>query len=79
MPPQNADPRKPIPRDERGWNVAPAPDGRGSPDPPPARPMHRSRGFIWFVLLLLALNWGSLLLFQPAGQPRPRRSSACSH
>ncbi|MBV9417274.1 MAG: ATP-dependent zinc metalloprotease FtsH [Solirubrobacterales bacterium] len=72
MPAQNADARKPMPRDERGWRVAPAPDGRGSPDPPPAPPRHRSRGFIGFVVVLLALNWGSLLLLHPAGQPRVR-------
>ena len=33
--------------------------------------MHRRRGFLWFVLGLIALNWLSLLLFQPSsGQPR---------
>ena len=29
-----------MPRDERGWRVAPAPDGRGMPDPPARRPPH---------------------------------------
>jgi cell division protease FtsH len=59
----------PMPRDKRGWQVAPAPDGRGTPasTQPPA---HRTRGFIWFVVALLALNWLSVLLFQPGGQPR---------
>ncbi|HEV2981572.1 MAG TPA: ATP-dependent zinc metalloprotease FtsH, partial [Solirubrobacteraceae bacterium] len=29
-------------------------------------------GFLWFVLALIALNWISVLLTQPAGQPRVR-------
>ena len=66
----DTDPRKPMPRDERGWRVAPAPDGRGMPEGPAAKPPHRSRGFLLFVLVLLALNWAMLLLFSPAGQPR---------
>jgi cell division protease FtsH len=61
---------KPMPRDERGWRVTPAPDGRGSPEPPPATPPHRSRGFLVFVLLLLAFNLGSVLLFSRNGQQR---------
>jgi cell division protease FtsH len=68
--PPRADPRKPMPRDHRGWRVAPAPDGRGAPDPPKARAPHRSRGFIWFVVALLVLNLGSVLLFKPGGQQR---------
>jgi cell division protease FtsH len=64
------DPSKPLPRDKRGWRVTPAPDGRGMPDPPTARPAHRSRGFLWFAAVLLVLNLGSVLLFSPAGQPR---------
>jgi cell division protease FtsH len=59
-----------MPRDHRGWRVAPAPDGRGAPDPPKRRPPHRSRGFIWFVVALLVLNLGSVLLFSPSGQER---------
>ena len=59
-----------MPRDHRGWRVAPAPDGRGAPDPPNRRPPHRSRGFIWFVVALLVLNLGSVLLFSPSGQER---------
>ncbi len=59
-----------MPRDARGWRVAPAPDGRGMPDPPVPRPPHRSRPFVWFVLVLLLLNFGSVLLAQPAGQLR---------
>jgi cell division protease FtsH len=57
----------PMPRDKRGWHVAPAPDGRGMPEQPPSRPPpHRMRGFWWFVLALVALNWLSLLVFKPA-------------
>src|ERR1039458_5520529 len=57
-------------RDERGWHVPPAPDGRGAPDPPAAKPPHRSRGFLWFVALLLAINWASVRICAPAGQLR---------
>jgi cell division protease FtsH len=33
--------------------------------------VHRRRGFLWFVLALVAFNWLSLLLFMPGtGQPR---------
>jgi cell division protease FtsH len=61
----------PMPRDKRGWQVAPAPDGRGMPEPTrTAPPPHRRRGFLWFVLALIALNWISLLTFQPAGERR---------
>ncbi|HLM87127.1 MAG TPA: ATP-dependent zinc metalloprotease FtsH [Solirubrobacteraceae bacterium] len=57
----------PLPRDKRGWQVSPAPDGRGMPEhaqtgPPP----HRMRGFWYFVLALVALNWLSVLFFQPS-------------
>jgi cell division protease FtsH len=40
------------------------------PEGPAPRPPHRSRWFLWLVLLLLALNFGSVLLAPPAGQPR---------
>jgi cell division protease FtsH len=69
-PQQGGDPRKPMPRDRRGWRVAPAPDGRGAPDPPKAKPPHRSRGFMWFAIALLAFNLGSVFLFSPGGQAR---------
>jgi cell division protease FtsH len=56
-----------MPRDKRGWHVAPAPDGRGMPEQPPSgRSPHRMRGFWWFVLALVALNWLSLFVFKPA-------------
>ncbi|HEV2974560.1 MAG TPA: ATP-dependent zinc metalloprotease FtsH [Solirubrobacteraceae bacterium] len=61
------DAHPPMPRDKRGWHVAPAPDGRGMPEQQPTGPpAHRRPGFIWFVVLLLAVNWISLLLFQPS-------------
>jgi cell division protease FtsH len=55
-----------MPRDKRGWHVAPAPDGRGMPEQQPSGPpAHRRRGFIWFVVGLIALNWLSVLFFEP--------------
>jgi cell division protease FtsH len=59
-----------MPRDKRGWHVAPAPDGRGMPDQHKPQPPHRLRSFWIFFLVLLALNWVSVLVFQPAGQTR---------
>jgi cell division protease FtsH len=57
----------PLPRDKRGWQVAPAPDGRGMPEHAnPGPPPHRMRGFWYFVLALIALNWLSVIFFQPA-------------
>jgi cell division protease FtsH len=69
---QKVDAHPPMPRDKRGWHVAPAPDGRGMPEQAPGGPpMHRRQWFLWFVLGLLALNWLSLLFFQPSTtQPR---------
>jgi cell division protease FtsH len=69
---RDVDGKKPMPRDEGGWHVAPAPDGRGMPDPPPPRPPHRSRWFVGFVIALLALNLGSVLLLRPSGQQQVR-------
>jgi cell division protease FtsH len=68
----HTDTRPPLPRDKGGWQVAPAPDGRGMPDQPPSGPpAHRRPGFLWFVLILIAVNWLSVLVFQPSsGQPR---------
>jgi cell division protease FtsH len=60
----------PLGRDKRGWQVSPAPDGRGAPPRDPPKPAHRSRWFLWFFLALLAVNWLSVLLVQPAGQTR---------
>jgi cell division protease FtsH len=61
------DPHPPLPRDKRGWQVSPAPDGRGMPEHAPAGPPpHRMRGFWYFVLALIALNWLSVLFFAPS-------------
>ncbi len=59
-----------MPRDEQGWRVAPAPDGRGMPEKHKPPPPHRLRGFWILVIVLLLLNWVSFLVFQPASQPR---------
>jgi cell division protease FtsH len=64
------DHRKPMPRDHRGWRVAPSPDGRGAPDPPQTRAPLRSRWFIWFAAVLLAFNLASVFLFSHGGQQR---------
>jgi cell division protease FtsH len=69
--PQKAVPPSPMPRDEHGWRVAPAPDGRGMPEQHKPRPPHRLRGFWIFVVVLLVVNWASVLIFQPSSsQPR---------
>jgi cell division protease FtsH len=70
--PQKAVPPAPMPRDKHGWRVSPAPDGRGLPDQHKPPPPHRLRGFWVFVLVLLAVNWLSVLVFQPSSQPRVR-------
>jgi cell division protease FtsH len=72
--PQKAVPPAPMPRDKHGWRVSPAPDGRGLPDQHKPPPPHRLRGFWVFVLVLLAVNWLSVLVFQPSSQPRVRVS-----
>ena len=60
-----------MPRDQQGWRVAPAPDGRGMPDQHKPRPPHRLRGFWIFVVVLLAVNWLSVLVFNPSSsEPR---------
>jgi cell division protease FtsH len=57
----------PLPRDKRGWQVAPAPDGRGMPEhTPTGRPAHRRQSFWWFVLALIAINWLSVIFFHPS-------------
>jgi cell division protease FtsH len=62
-----------MPRDKRGWHVAPAPDGRGMPEQAPSGPpAHRRPGFLWFVLILITVNWVSVLLFQPTTTSEPR-------
>ena len=57
-------PHPPLERDKRGWQVAPAPDGRGMPEKAPSGPpVHRRAGFLWFVLVLLAINIVSSFAF----------------
>ncbi len=67
---QKAVPPAPMPQDEGGWRVAPAPDGRGAPQQPKGRPPHRVPAFWLFFLALLALNWVALLMANSSGQPR---------
>jgi cell division protease FtsH len=69
---QKSVPPAPMPRDKQGWRVAPAPDGRGLPEQHKPTPPHRMRGFWIFVIGLLAVNWLSVLLFQPSSEPRVR-------
>jgi cell division protease FtsH len=63
-------PHAPLPRDKRGWDVAPAADGRGMPQtnqPPP----HRTRGFLYFVVALFAINILLSVVFDnTSSQPR---------
>src|SRR5438309_383954 len=67
---RKAVPPAPMPHDEQGWRVAPAPDGRGMPEQHKPRPPHRLRGFWIFVIVLLAVNWISVLIVQPGKEPR---------
>ena len=62
----------PMPRDKRGWRVAPAPDGRGMPEEHKPSPPHRLPWFWVLVLGLLAVNFLSVLATQTSGQPRVR-------
>jgi cell division protease FtsH len=59
-----------MPRDEGGWRVAPAPDGRGMPEErkPPAP--HRQRWFWILLIALVAINWIAVAMTQPGGQTR---------
>jgi cell division protease FtsH len=59
-----------MPRDKQGWQVAPAPDGRGMPDDHKPPPPHRLRGFWMAIIVILAVNWLLVLLLQPPGEPR---------
>src|SRR5581483_6025735 len=63
-------PPGPMPQDKGGWRVAPAPDGRGMPEDHKPPPPHRWRPFYKIFIVLLAINWLSVLLVQPSGQPR---------
>src|SRR6201997_2972939 len=63
-------PPAPMPQDKGRWRVAPAPDGRGMPDEHKPAPPHRWRGFWILLLVLLAINWVSVLMTQSSGQKR---------
>ena len=62
-------PPPPI-RDPGGWGVAPAPDGRGAPEPPRPPAPHRRRTFWIVVGLLLAVNLLAMLTVQSRGERR---------
>jgi cell division protease FtsH len=65
--PSRSDAHPPLPRDKRGWQVSPAPDGRGMPEQTPSGPpAHRRPAFLYFVIALLAINWLSVLFFTPS-------------
>jgi cell division protease FtsH len=66
----NAVPTGNMPQDKGGWRVSPAPDGRGMPDQHKPPPPHRLRWFWIFFLVLLALNWISVLAVGPGGPAR---------
>lgn len=59
----------PLHHDKGGWRVAPAPDGRGTPDQHKPPPPYRVRWFWILVVGLLALNWLAVLMTQ-SSQPR---------
>jgi len=59
-----------MPQDKGRWRVAPAPDGRGMPDEHKPAPPHRWRGFWILLVVLLAVNWLSVLMTQGSGQTR---------
>src|ERR1700761_7692032 len=67
---EKAVPPAPMPHDQRGGRGAPAPDGRGMPEEHKPTPPHRWRGFWIFFVVLLAVNWLSVLLVHPSSQPR---------
>src|SRR5271169_2443539 len=70
---KRADAHPPLEHDKRGWHVAPAPDGRGMPEQAPSGPpVHRRPSFLWFVLALIAINWLSVLFFQPKSSEEQR-------
>lgn len=67
---RKAVPPAPLPRDKRGWRVAPAPDGRGTPEEHKPRPPHRVPTF-WVVFVgLLVVNVLAVGMSRPAGEPR---------
>jgi cell division protease FtsH len=69
-PDRRAAPPAQMPRDEGGWQVTPAPDGRGMPEQHKPVPPHRWRMFWIVAVVLLAVNWITVLAFQPPGETR---------
>jgi len=63
-------PPAPMPQDKGRWRVAPAPDGRGTPDEQKPRPPHRLPWFWIILLVVLSLNWAAVLMARSSGQPR---------
>ena len=63
-------PPAPLPEDNGRWRVAPAPDGRGSPEGQKRRPPHRLPWFWIVVLVAASINWLGLLMAQSSGPPR---------
>jgi cell division protease FtsH len=59
-----------MPQDKGRWRVAPAPDGRGTPDEHKPPPPHRLRGFWIIAAILLAINLLGIVMAQTSGQPR---------
>src|SRR3954463_12951932 len=63
-------------RDPRGWNVHPAPDGRGTPDPPkpegrtPVRPPRIGWRWIAFIVAALAINYVLAVALGPKANPQ---------
>jgi cell division protease FtsH len=67
---KEASPRKPLPQSDDRWRVAPAPDGRGTPDEHKPPPPHRLRGFWIVVGVLLLINVLSVFMTRATGEPR---------
>ena len=70
---QRRDTHPPMPRDKRGWQVAPAPDGRGMPEQAPSGPPPHKRPSIWLIILVLfSINFLLSALFVPPGSGEQR-------
>src|SRR5262245_40383756 len=64
-------PPPPPMRDPGGWGVAPAPDGRGAPEPPPPPRSPQRRRMFWIAAAaLLGLHLLLVAMFQPEGERR---------
>src|SRR5262249_7107514 len=71
-PPRGAGAPPPPMRDPGGWGVAPAPDGRGTPEPPAQQPPHRRPRFWMVVVAILALNLLISVLISHPSSSEPR-------